>query len=473
MSMNKRFILKSAAFLAGVALLTSCSDKDVPSGNEADTETGTLAFTIDFRSLSGSRADGDGGDSSTDLPGNTSNGSEPTNAISNAVPVTSWDNIQSLQIFLYDRSGVIYFSDYIDATRIRQTLDSDPQSTGTITYTYANVPAGYYYLTAIANVNNTTQDISTKLGGVETTWDAQNVLNHYIFECQARHKIDAFPLFYQDQVRTSGIVRNETAYSQPSEIFTGIGSVPGQGDKVVTVEAGKTVNALVQLKREVSLMRLRINLAGEEGKANNAGIAFNPDGKVDFSRNAVIMLATLPECIIPMAQDMTDNNGNHYFAGFSSYTSQAAVLVTRAVDGTRHFNIANPTEGYSENGKIVGIEGDPFKANAWRDIIVFPNVSKTTATVAKRNRYLLIISALGLPGHITREGELTEQKTVYWVGYINEPFEPNKIREVNITFRDGGTQELPERPDNVGNLTVTVSEPQAWDSNIQASKIEL
>ena len=74
---------------------------------------------------------------------------------------------------------------------------------------------------------------------------------------------------------------------------------------------------------------------------------------------------------------------------------------------------------------------------------------------------------------MTKKGALTEAKTVYWVGYINEPFESNKIREVNVMFRDGGSEDLPERPDNVGNLTVTVAEPQPWDSNIQASKIEL
>lgn len=59
------------------------------------------------------------------------------------------------------------------------------------------------------------------------------------------------------------------------------------------------------------------------------------------------------------------------------------------------------------------------------------------------------------------------------MGYINQGFVANTIREVNVIFRDGGTMELPERPDNVGNLTVTVGQPQDWDSAITASKIEL
>ncbi len=465
------FSLAMSAMLA-VGMMASCSSNDEPAQN--DDEMGKLAFTIDFGQMS-SRADE--GNSTTDLPQGGNNGSEPTAAVSNAIPTTSWDNISSLQLFLYDRNGVVYFSDYIDAARIRATLQSNRSATGQITYTYANVPAGYYHLTAIANVNNRDQSISTKISGIETTWNADNVLNNFIYNLRVEHKEDAFPIFYTNQVAASGITRSERPFAEPSEIFLDRGKqADGTHGDAVEVLAGQTVVANVDLKREVSLMRLRVNLAGDADHLNNADINQNPEGKVDFSRNASIMIATLPECILPMYSDMTVS-GIEYDAGTASHSIQSSVLVTHAVDGTRHFYSTNPTSGYSEGGQIIGQASDPFNASAWRDIIVMPNDKNrqltSSADIVKQNRYLLIISALGLPGHVTKQGPLTEAKTVYWVGYINEPFESNKIREVNVTFRDGGTEELPERPDNVGNLTVNVSAPEAWDSNIQASKIEL
>lgn len=468
--MKKSVFSMAVGALLTMGLFASCSSKDGEPVNPDNQETGTLAFTIDFSRM-GSRA------STPDTPGNTNNGSEPTAAVSNAVPVTSWDNIRSLYIFLYDRNGVVQFADYVDAAKIRATLQADPQHTGKITYTYGNVPSGYYYLTAVANANSAEQAISTKIDGANQTWDAQNVLNNYIFNCRIEHKADAFPIFYQNQVAASGITRSEKAFAEPAEIFMGAGKQIGGTDaEAVQVISGQTVNAEISLTREVSLMRLRLNLAGEDGNTNNADVNITTDGKVDFSQNAVIMIYTLPDGILPMNKTM-NVDGSMYYAGTAPYSVHSSVLVTEAINGTRHFYDANPTSGYSENGKIIGIDGDPYKATSWRDIIVMPNDKAKQLTdaapIIKQNRYLLVISAKGLPGHVTKKGALTEAKTVYWVGYINEPFESNKIREVNVMFRDGGSEDLPERPDNVGNLTVTVSEPQPWDSNIQASKIEL
>lgn len=468
--MKKSVFSMALSALLAMGLFSSCSSKDNEPVNPDNQETGTLAFTIDFSKMS-SRT------SSTDTPGNTNNGSEPTTAVSNAIPVTSWDNIRSLYIFLYDRNGVIQFADYIDAAKIRATLQADPHKTGKITYTYGNVPSGYYYLSAVANANSAEQAISTKINGMNEAWDAHNVLNNYIFNCRIEHKADAFPIFYQNQVAASGITRSEKAFAEPSEIFAGAGKQVGGTDvDAVQVISGQTVNAEIALVREVSLMRLRVNLAGDNDNTNNADVNINPNGKVDFSQNSVIMISTLPDGILPMNKTM-NVDGSMYYAGTAPYSVHSSVLVTEAVNGTRHFYDANPTSGYSENGKIIGIDGDPFSATSWRDIIVMPNDKAKQLTdaapILKQNRYLLIISAKGLPGHVTKNGELTEAKTVYWVGYINESFESNKIREVNVTFRDGGSEDLPERPDNVGNLTVTVSQPEPWDQNIQASKIEL
>lgn len=132
------------------------------------------------------------------------------------------------------------------------------------------------------------------------------------------------------------------------------------------------------------------------------------------------------------------------------------------------FHTSNPTSGYTGDKKIIGIDGDRYNANAWRDIMVLPNDKVRQLSGSNpnnpllQNRYMIIISALGLPGHKTREGVLTEPKTVYWTGYINEGFHQNQIREVNIRFNDGGSQEPPERSDNRGSFIIEVADPADW-----------
>lgn len=471
--MRKNFYAWSMAALIA-ASMTSCSSKEEPVQDE--TEYGKLAFTVNFVK-SNTRADGDGGSGSTDLPGNNATGSTEVDAVSNAIPTTDWTNIQYLQIFLYDTNGIIHFSDVIDAASIQSNLNANPTSNGSVTYTYSNIPVGAYRLMAVANANSATQNISTAIAGTPTDWTAYNVVNRYIYNCRITPKAGNFPIFYQNQVAASGVVRQEVPLMCPTEIFLGQGFQNGTNPQVDVI-SGTTTAATISLTREVSMMRLRVNLAGDETHTNNADIRFNTDGKVDFTRNASIMIATVPDYITPMAVDR-QVNGETIYAGTSGTSSQSSILLPTAGENNSMFIYSNPTTGYKEGGKIIGIDGDPYNANAWRDIMVFPNNNRQITSGAdankplRQNRYLLILSAMGLPGHITREGELTSEKTVYWVGYINEGFMKNEIREVNIKFTDGGTQELPERPDNIGNLTITVNAPLDWSSAVKASEIEL
>lgn len=478
--MKRNFYVLPVASLL-VSGLAACSSNEIPTPDE--TEYGKLAFAINFTQANSTRAEGDGegegdgGDSTTELPGSSTNGSTNTDAISDAVPLTSWDNVKSLQIFLYDAQGVIHFSDLIDAERIKNTLQTNPTESGTITYTYSNVPSGSYRLMAVANANSAIQSIKTEIAGTLQAWNASNVMNRFIYNCKISPATSQFPQFYQNQVAASGQSRSEVPLAEPTEIFLGQGFVNGT-DPAVTVISGQTTAATIKLKREVSLMRLRVNIAGEEGKTNNADVNLNPDGKVNFLKDASIMIATVPDYVIPMAQDRMVN-GEKVYAGTSGTSSASSILVTQPVESARQFYTSNPTSGYKEGGKIIGIENDKYNANAWRDIIVLPNNNRQQLSGVsandplKQNRYLLIISAKGLPGHVCKEGTLTEEKTVYWVGYINQGFMANTIREVNVIFRDGGSMELPERPDNVGNLTVSVGEPLDWDSAILASELEL
>lgn len=237
---------------------------------------------------------------------------------------------------------------------------------------------------AVANANSAIQPVKTQLAGNYQAWTAYNVLNRFIYNCKISPADHQFPIFYQNQVAASGQTRSEVPLAEPTEIFLGQGFVNGT-DPAVTVVAGQTTAAAIKLKREVSLMRLRMNIAGEEGKTNNADVNMNPDGKVNFLKDASVMIATVPDYVIPMAQDRMVN-GEKIYAGTSGTSSSSSVIVTDAVEGTRQFYTSNPTSGYKAGGKIIGIEGDEYKANAWRDIIVLPNNNRQQAlrNISKR-----------------------------------------------------------------------------------------
>ena len=75
------------------------------------------------------------------------------------------------------------------------------------------------------------------------------------------------------------------------------------------------------------------------------------------------MIATVPDYIIPMAKDR-EVNGEKLYAGTSGSSSASSIFVPATVNGNRMFYEANPTTGYKEGGKIIGIEGDPYKATS-------------------------------------------------------------------------------------------------------------
>ena len=131
-------VLFSLAF--AVMLFSSCgSDENVP----AASKTGELFTEVTFDGLT-SKA-----------------------ATSTAIPVTTWSNVNKIQLFLYNAtSGVVAFSDIID-----------PAASTTKIFKWTNVPQGTYELAIVANINSATDNVATSLDG-GTSWtkfDAYNV----------------------------------------------------------------------------------------------------------------------------------------------------------------------------------------------------------------------------------------------------------------------------------------------------------
>ena len=274
-------------------------------------------------------------------------------------------------------------------------------------------------------------------------WDMWNVRQKDATKLTMTHKTGEFPAFCKDKQNTAG----NKAYKVPSEIF--------MGSADVTVSAGHAVTSNISLKREVSLMRVRLNVQeGEHGVDNK--------NSVDYTKDASIMIFRLPK-------NMSITAGNQ--GGVSTASEIKHVL---SVSGNGTFKIANPTDGY--NPKTILTD----KFTMWNDVIVFPNNdgradnSDVTGTATANRQYFIVISASGKAGHVLADGtKLNSDKTVYWSGIIKEKFVPNTIREVNLTLRTGGTTVVPTQPTENGDLTITVSEPEQWNTNIVESSIIL
>lgn len=353
---------------------------------------------------------------------------------STAIPETSWSNIKQLQFLLYNTSGQVVYSTIVNPT------------SALTTFTYTDVPVGTSYtLVAVANVKSSSDAITTYLDGgtTPTEWTMWNVRQKTLPNLVIEHKAGDFPTFCSSKLTTAG----NTAYTEPSEIFMG-----ASASFDVTTGITTTVPAIA-LKREVAMLRVRLNVKDSETDNLNT---------VDFTKDASIMIYRLPD-------NMKVGAANA--GGVSSTSTDANILAVK--DGTI-FNTANPTSGYDPKVILGG------NFTMWRDIIVWPNNGgravngASTAEASTDRQYFIVVSGRGATGHILANGdEMAADGPVYWSGLIKENFTPNTIREVNLTLRSGGTTDVPTKPREEGGLTISVGTPEAWSSNIVESALTL
>ena len=353
---------------------------------------------------------------------------------STAIPETSWANVKQLQFFLYNASGQVVYSTIVNP------------SSALTTFTYTDVPVGTgYTLVAVANVKSSSDAVTTYIDGgtTPTEWTMWNVRQKTLSNLVIEHADGAFPTFCSTKLTTAG----NSAYTEPSEIF--MGSATG-----IDVAAGTTTPvSAIALKREVAMMRVRLNVKDSETDNLNT---------VNFTQDASIMIYRLPD-------NMKIGAANA--GGVSATSTDANILAIK--DGTI-FNTADPASGY--NPKVI------LKDNftMWRDVIVWPNNGgrtingASTAEASVDRQYFIVVSGRGKAGHILANGdEMSTDGPVYWSGLIKENFTPNTIREVNLTLRSGGTTDVPTKPRAEGGLTIGVSAPEAWSSNIVESALTL
>ena len=124
--------------LAGLVAFVGCNKKTEIAKPAED--TGKVAFTVSFEAAPGVKA-----------------------AKSTAIPKTSWENVKTLQFFLYDASKKVKYA--------YQTTSLPNTVSGKKTFTYTDVPVGTYTLVAVANANPA-QKVTTFVGGAEMTWNS-------------------------------------------------------------------------------------------------------------------------------------------------------------------------------------------------------------------------------------------------------------------------------------------------------------
>jgi hypothetical protein len=316
------------------------------------------------------------------------------------------------------------------------------------------VPEGEYQLVLVANAKYRSDSILTTIvagNTPATTWTAMNVRNVASANLGIYHlpRSGGFP----PPIATGlGAGHALKAFSPPSEVFMAYSS------SNVKIESGKMTDISTSdpltLKREVALMRVRVRVNDKSQGYDNTD--------VDFAHNdASILIYTLPDKIGIRAKDD---------GGVVTTSDDKSVMV--GASGTATFFTADPTTGYNPT-KIVDTN-----FGLWRDIVVFPNNGgrKTpSATASAAQRYYVVVT-----GHASENHVLGNQSKVgsggalvHWGGLVEASFEPNTIRELNLTLTSGGTTGVPSVPAKEGGLTIQVSAPAPWDSNIKVTDLNI
>ncbi len=403
-------------------LLSSCGSDDTVAS--ASSEEGELVAKISFEEATALRASG------TETAGST------------AIPRTSWSNIKQLQLFLYNSTdGTVAFSAIFD-----------PSTSGDKIFKWTNVPAGTYELALVANVNAASDNIATTIDGGSswTTFDAYNVrakkLNTGLY---LDWKPSTFP---SDHTFGSG----DEPFAPTSEVFTAYRSN-------VAIVRGETTDLTtegsLELEREISLMRVRIDKTDKAASAPALStVTFN-------STSSFIAVHNLP---VGMGFKLGT------FAGGLLPNASLTKRILIASTGITTFNESNPSSDDYDPTDILS--GD---YTLWKDILVWPNATKadglaSSADAATDRKYFIVVAALAPANYVYADGSTTTvPKPVYWYGTINGVFSPNIIREVDLQLTSRGYPENPENPTSEGGLKISISEPKAWNSNIEHETVEL
>lgn len=410
--------------ISAILLLVSCNNDENTNGSN-DNRTGELMLgKITFAGVNGNTR--------------SSRAAEST-----AIPVTNWGNVNQVQLFLYEVSGS-------NAGKIAFSYIIEPSENGQ-EFTWANIPTGNYRLALVANIKSSSDPVSTSVSGSLAEFGPYNVKDLLV-------NTNASGGIYVD-LKTSSLPAShlfevgKVGYHVPSEIFT------AYSDITIT-EGVKTTVTGMQLKREVSLMRVRVDRSE----------SFLNDVVFDDSDLSGIFVHRLPVGFkFPVGATAGDFTG-----GGSSSSDIDRIMIAKT--GANTFRKANPDETTHKNPTIL-----TGNFTLWQEFCVLPNqvhglgLGANDPDVDSSRKYFIVLSAKVPMGYEYADGTIAEEEdnAVYWSSTINKAFVENIIREVNITVSSKGYPENPKEPKPEGGLEITVSAPAEWNDNIQVENLEV
>lgn len=349
-------------------------------------------------------------------------------ASSTSIPRTNWSNINQVQLFLYELSGTnvgkIAFSYIIQPTEDGQE------------FTWSNVPTGSYRLALVANVNSASDPIATSVNGTPVAFNAYNVVDRLInTQVAIDLKGTTLPSNHTFEAGKSG-------YLPSSEIFTAY-------EDITITEGQKTVVSNMQLKREVSLMRLRVDRSQ----------SYLDDVEFDHALAAIFVHR------LPVGFSLPTTVAN-FTGGGSSASNIDRIMIAKT--GANTFKDAHPSSATHTNPETI-LNGS---ISLWQEFCVLPNqihgqgvpVNDTDADSGRK--YFVVLSGMVPAGYEYADGTVAEEEEnpVYWSATINKVFSENIIREVNITISSKGYPENPGEPKPEGGLDISVDAPVEWEA---------
>lgn len=411
----KKFFFSAVAAIA--IMFSSCNNDEV---TNSEGSSGSIRFAVDFEEVAGATT--------------------KAAASSTAIPITRWDNVEKIRMFLYNPTdGTIAYS-----------YELDPSSKADKVFNFLDIPSGTYDLALVANIRNS---VKTNVATSVDNWSTIAELGDYTVRTKKLNtavvmdlkKMPAFPAGHT-------VPAARLPYYSAPEVFMAY-----QAGVVIATGQTKDLTATpLLLKREVSMMRFRINKKAD---------FLNEAGKVVDFAQATNLVAVQN---IPVAFGVKVGS----FAGGINAASDANRIIVGA-SGVSTFKTANPTDQTHTNPVVIDAD-----FTLWQDVLVLPNATKAegkaaSADASQARKFSIIVSAYAPAGYVLDNGTaLATARPIYWSGIVNEVFLENNIREVNLTIKSRGTDVWPEIKE-VGGLDIKVSAPENWNATIQRTDKEI
>lgn len=325
-----------------------------------------------------------------------------TRAVSTAKPTTNWADIKNVDVFFCDPvTNNIITVKQIDGAKFAPGAIGTPQK-----IMFKDIKAQTYNIYAFANASDAGMVPTPAKAGAAPLWSTGAVEGKNIDDVYMMLKAAG-----QEQVGST----QQSLYNKAVNLFEATPVVGGNGTaNPINIQSGKDVQINLPLKRQVSLLRIRINKNGYQTSFTD------PASFVKVMDNPLQVSAL----------------GSR----LSSFVNKAVIKETAA------FSIQNPTNGYN-GGTIVDAEN-----TEWIDITI-PAASRKGATDGFKRPYIVLKGKKGdeyryygfyLP--------LVATNGSVWT-YTKE----NTIYDLSVKLTSDGSTIEPEIPTPVGNVDLNVS----------------